>query len=552
MPSPRRILALWFPRLGAERALRQARLTLPGPFATVAEHGAAQVLDSLSTAASAAGLHLGQPLRDAQAICPELLTRPADPPGETAFLAALRRWAGKVSPWVAAQPDNTLVIDLTGCAHLFGGEEAVIALLERDCTDIGLSLQAGLADTLGGAWALAHYAGRTLNPLRSGDAIDQEARATRSRAGKRRHWTRGGTAPRAALAPVAGTRIAPPGRIRQVLAPLPVAALRLAPETEAGLARVGLRRIEDLAGLPRAALARRFGLEVGRRLDQALGREPEPVSPAAPDTVFAVRLTLPEPIGLRDDLIAGIDRLLPPLGDKLAAAGRGARRLQMELLRCDQTRQSFDLGLARPSADPARLRPLLLQKLDAVDAGFGIDVIRLEAVQTEPVHATQHAGHAEASRAAEAARPPTALDDLLGRLGARIGLEAVTRWHPADSHIPEKGATVLAAAWSAPHEGDWPGSDRPRPLTLFPPEPVQARDAPAPPARFRWRGQTLDLAGAVGPERLAPEWWLDDPNWRSGVRDYWRVETADGRRLWLYYAYGGAMSSGWFCQGQFA
>ncbi|MDD9717916.1 DNA polymerase Y family protein [Dinoroseobacter sp. PD6] len=552
MSPARRILALWFPRLGAERALRIARPIEPGPFATVAEQGAAQVLDSLSIAASERGLQPGQPLRDAQAICPALLTRPADPPGEAAFLAALRRWAGKVSPWVAAQPDNTLVIDLTGCAHLFGGEAEVIALMERDCADMGLSVRAGLADSLGGAWALAHYAGRRLDPVRSGDAIDQEARATRSRATKRRHWTRGGTAPRADLAPAEVARIAPPGRIRQALNPLPVAALRLAPETETGLARVGLRRIEDLTGLPRAALARRFGLQVARRLDQALGLEPEPVSPAAPDAVFAVRLTLPDPIGLIEDLTAGIDRLLPPLGDKLAAAGRGARRLRLELLRCDQTRQSFDLGLAHPSADPARLRPLILQKLDEAEAGFGIDVIRLEAVQTEPVQAAQHAGHLEATRAAKAGRTRTALDDLLGTLGARIGLEAITRWHPADSHIPEKGATVLSAAWSAPHDGDWPGSDRPRPLTLFAPEPVHAPQDPTPPARFRWRGQTLELGRAEGPERLAPEWWLDDPNWRSGVRDYWRVETGDGRRLWLFYAHGGALSAGWFCQGQFA
>lgn len=268
MSPARRILALWFPRLGAERALRIARLIEPGPFATVAEQGAAQVLDSLSIAASERGLQPGQPLRDAQAICPALLTRPADPPGEAAFLAALRRWAGKVSPWVAAQPDNTLVIDLTGCAHLFGGEAEVIALMERDCADMGLSVRAGLADSLGGAWALAHYAGRRLDPVRSGDAIDQEARATRSRATKRRHWTRGGTAPRADLAPAEVARIAPPGRIRQALNPLPVAALRLAPETETGLARVGLRRIEDLTGLPRAALARRFGLQVARRLDR--------------------------------------------------------------------------------------------------------------------------------------------------------------------------------------------------------------------------------------------------------------------------------------------
>ncbi|WP_424974942.1 Y-family DNA polymerase [Dinoroseobacter sp. S124A] len=554
MPSPRRILALWFPRLGAERALRHLRLAEPGPFATVATHGAAQVLASLSAGASGEGLQVGQALRDAQAICPGLVTRAADPVGEAGFLDALRRWAGKVSPWVAAQEDDTLVIDLSGCAHLFGGEAGVVALLDQDCADMGLSLRIGLADTVGAAWALAHYAGARAGSTRSGDAIDQEARATRSRARKRRHWTRGGDAPPAgrALSTIPVERIAPPGQTRQALAPLPVAALRLPADTLDGLSRVGLRRIDDLAGLPRAALARRFGLEVGRRLDQALGREPEPVSPVAPDLVCAVRLTLPEPIGLREDLEAGIDRLLPPLGARLAKAGRGARRIRLELLRCDHTRQSFDLGLARPSADPARLRPLLFRKLDEADAGFGIDVIRLEAVQTEPVHAVQHSGHVEAARGAQSAQDSTALDDLIGTLGARIGLEAITRWHPADSHIPEKTASIQAAAWSAPHAGDWPQMHAPRPLTLFRPEPVQAPDQAIPPTRFRWRGQDFKLDNACGPERLAPEWWLDDPNWRSGVRDYWRVETSVGQRLWLYYAHGAGLSSGWFCQGRFA
>ena len=250
MPSPRRILALWFPRLGAERALRHLRLAEPGPFATVATRGAAQVLDALSEGASAEGLQIGQALRDAQAICPTLMTRTADPAGEAGFLDALRRWAGKVSPWVAAQQDNTLVIDLSGCAHLFGEEAGVVALLEQDCADMGLSLRVGLADTVGAAWALAHYAGAQAGSARSGDAIDQEARATRSRAAKRRHWERGGAAP-ALLPPEAGTwpNIAAPGTAYTALAPLPVAALRLSPELVADLGRVGLRKVVQLGSV---------------------------------------------------------------------------------------------------------------------------------------------------------------------------------------------------------------------------------------------------------------------------------------------------------------
>ena len=145
-----------------------------------------------------------------------------------------------------------------------------------------------------------------------------------------------------------------------------------------------------------------------------------------------------------------------------------------------------------------------------------------------------------------------ALVDLIGKLGARLGVEAVTRLHPGASHIPEKAAQTLAAAWSEPHPAPWPASRAVRPLTIFRPEPVGApEDDPTPPARFRWRRRDLATRVAVGPERILPEWWLDDPDWRSGPRDYWRVEVEGGERLWLYFAHGGEMSGGWFCQGAF-
>ena len=556
MPA-RRILSLWFPRLGAERLARLRRGLPEGPLATVTDLPAGQMLVSLSAAAEAAGLTPGQSLRDARAMCPTLATVPRNAAAEAAFLAALARWAGRFSPWVAVEPPAALLIDLTGAAHLFGGEEGVLAEVAGDCARFGLTVQAGIADTPGGAWALARHAAPEGDaPHRSGDAIDQEARATRSRAAKR-HWTKGGSAgarPQAAPAAPAA-RIAPPGRLRQALAPLPLAALRLDEASLAGLARLGLRRVEDILGLPRAALARRFGAGVLRRLDQALGLEPEPVSPRAPAPRFAVRLSLPDPIGLGEDIMAGLDRLLPALCDRLAAQGRGARQVRLTCLRADHSRQVLDFGLARPAADPDRLRPLLMLKLAEIDPGFGIDALRLEAVATEPVHPVQHRGHLEAAAAALERHAPgsavaTALDDLVGRLGARLGMEAITRLAPADSHIPEKAAQVLAAAWSEPTAA-WPARGLARPLVHFPPEPVAAPDAPAPPARFRWRRREIVVARADGPERIAPEWWLDDPAWRSGPRDYWRVEAETGERLWLYHARGGETSPGWFCQGVF-
>jgi len=261
---------------------------------------------------------------------------------------------------------------------------------------------------------------------------------------------------------------------------------------------------------------------------------------------------LPDPIGLESDILAGIDRLLPSLSQRLRDKGRGARRLRLQLFRSDQTMQWFEIGLARPSADPDRIRPLLAMKLAEVDAGFGIDMLRLEAHVTEPLHPHQHRGHLDAAaRATDNLDANTAIDDLIGKLGARIGLQAITRRHPADSHIPEKTSLILAAAWSQA-EYDWPGPAAPRPLTLWPPEPVSAQDCPSLPLSFRWRHRSFATLRAKGPERIAPEWWLDEAGWRTGLRDYWQVTTDSGDCLWLYYAHGGTMSAGWFCHGRFA
>ncbi|MCM2561811.1 DNA polymerase Y family protein [Lutimaribacter sp. EGI FJ00015] len=550
----KRALSIWFPRLGAERLLRVIRAPdWSVPFAVLRDTGQMQVISSLNLAGSQAGLRVGQPLRDALAMCPGLATRLHNTQAEATFLAALRRWATRFSPWVAEQGVDALMLDITGCAHLFGGEEALTARIQDDCARHGLSVRCGLADTPGAAWALARFAGDAPGHSRSGDAIDQEARATRARAVKRRHWERGGTAPLRDAVTIPRPAIAAPGQTRTALAPLPVAALRLEPGTVDKLARLGLRRISDLAGQPRAALARRFGVGLVQRLDQALGAAPEPISPARADTALATRLTLPDPIGLEADILAALDRLLPRLCAMLRDRGLGVRLVRLQAFRADGSMGAIQAGLARPMREPDRIRPLLAMKLDELDAGFGIDMLRLEAVQAEPLHDIAHAGHAVAAQAARGRMAEgTALEDLIGRMGGRIGLEAITRRHPGDSHIPEKGAQVLAAAWSSAHDGLWPSPPAPRPLLMWRPEPVTAPDRPALPVQFRWRRRVYRVARARGPERIAPEWWLDDPDWRSGTRDYWDVVTEDGTRLWLFFAHGAALSRGWFCQGSFA
>ena len=287
------------------------------------------------------------------------------------------------------------MLDVTGCAHLFGGEAGLLARIEAEAAGFGLSLGLGLADTLGAAWAVARYAGAGSWPAHAGDAIDQEARATRSRAGKR-SWT-GPARPAAAVG--AAARVVPPGGTLARIGPLPVAALRLEPAEVATLQALGLRRIVDLVALPRAQLARRAGPGVLARLDQALGRVAEPVAADRPPPVFAVRLTLPEPIGLEADVLAGIDRLLPPLCARLEAAGRGARRVRLTLVRTDGRAERREVGLARPACRPEAIRPLLALRLGEIDAGFGIERLRLEAVAVEPLGGGQSSAEARGRRA---------------------------------------------------------------------------------------------------------------------------------------------------------
>ncbi|MEM9050376.1 MAG: DNA polymerase Y family protein [Pseudomonadota bacterium] len=550
-PACRRLLALWCPRLGADRLCRRG--AAGGPFAVIGETGQARHLAALNAEAETLGLRRGMALVDARAMCPELLTKPADPRADAAFLSTLARWAGRFSPFIAEEggADGTggLMLDITGVAHLFGGEPGLADQIGTALDTFGITARLGLADTPGAAWALARFGGAVPIAAHGGDAIDQEAYATRARAAKRPRDT---DAPQ----PVAGpTRpwIAAPGETLASLSALPIAALRLPPETVSGLARLGLRQITDLVGMPRGALARRFGVETVRRLDQALGAEPEPISPIRPRPDFALRLSLPEPIGLKADIEAGVARLLPPLCQRLEAAGMGARRVLLELRCVDEAMQRIEVGLARPGRDPGRIAPLLVLKLDAVEAGFGIDMLRLSVPAAEPLAMMQHKGGLAAEIEARD-RLATGGGDgfaaLMGRLGARVGLEALQRLHPSDSHIPEKTAMPVAAAFTDPAPG-WPAPAAPRPMLLFPPEPVTVADG-RPPRTLLWRRRRMGIAWAEGPERIAPEWWLDDPAWRSGLRDYWRIETDDGTRLWVFEARGGETAGGWFVQGVFA
>lgn len=482
---------MWFPRLASERWLRIR--PIEGPFALTHRSGNADHLHCLNGVASAKGLRRGMPLADARALCPDLVTRASDLPREGAFLGSLARWMGRYAPWVARDGLDGVMVDLTGSAHLYGGEAALVGDLQARLARAGISAATGIADTVGAAHALARHGGGIAAADTTLDAIG----------------------------------------------PLPVAALRIDSDTAATLARLGLRTIRDLVLVPRAPLARRFGPALMLRLDQALGQVSEPVSAETGPPHFAVRLTLPEPIGLVTDVEAGLQRLLDRLCETLDLHGMGARRLRLELRRVDGGEVALEIGLARAMRDPLRILPLFRAAIAEVEAGFGIDRMRLVGALTEPMPAVQLSAAQEKGQ--------DKLADLVTRLGNRLGFENVLRLLPADSHVPERSYLIAPMTFSAAEPEGWPITDR-RPLTLFPPERIDAMGA-EPPARFRWRRMAMVTGRATGPERLTPEWWFDDPAWRSGLRDYWRVETREGRRLWLYHT---PQSPAWYVQGEFA
>jgi protein ImuB len=348
-------------------------------------------------------------------------------------------------------------------------------------------------------------------------------------------------------------RFAPdlPDRGQQDLAPLPVAALRLEPDTEAGLRRLGLKTIGQVRALPRAQLARRFGQRLLLRLDQAAGDVEEALAYRRAPQPFFARLAFVEPIAAPEDLARAAGDILAKLCAALEARGSGARRFTVTFHRVDGKPLALTAGTALAGREPERLARLFAPKLETVDPGFGLEAVTAEADLVEPLAPSQ-----TPLAGAAAAKAESGAADLVDRLKARLGEAAVWRAEVKESWVPER--TVEHAQPFAPRSGRRWDPARPRPLRLFErPEPIEAI-APVPddpPRQFRWRGRLLRVRAAEGPERIAEEWWRR-PIEAAGparVRDYYRVEDADGRRYWLFRAglYEPGQPSRWFVHGLF-
>lgn len=337
-----------------------------------------------------------------------------------------------------------------------------------------------------------------------------------------------------------------PGGARRAIAELPVAALRLTPAVCDTLHRLGLRRISDLIALPRAPLAARFGGDSLRRLDQALGREDEPISPRHPVPTYLARRIFNQPITETERL--PLRMLLDELCHRLEADRRGLRQAHLTLFRVDGAGRRLTVGTARATRDAAHLARLLATRLEGFQCGFGVEAMTLAAGQTECQPTVQPAllgaPGEEASLAA-----------LVDRLANRLGPGRVFRMVARASHVPER-AVVRIPAMAPPVASSW-RREICRPPRLFPrPESIEATAMvpDAPPVRFRWRGRAYRVVHASGPERLAAEWWHMAAFDSHDYRDYYRLEDTDGTRFWVYRQgpYGGDRQAAWYMHGLFA
>lgn len=578
----KRFVSVWLPDWPIERLRRDEPSSVPAdrPLALVhaGPHGLA--ITAANASARAAGLGPGLSLADARAMYAGFLTRPAEPARDATALVGLAHWCARYGPSRNIDFDSAqatlrdtsgpveagthgLWIDITGVAHLFGGEAALLGDLTARLARLGITARSGLADTAAAAFALARYATDRTQPF----------------------------------------AIAGAGETGVALAGLPVAALRLAPQTIALLHRLGLRRIGQLYDLPRAALARRLR-PVGRsrapgrrksswshdaqaeavllRLDQALGLALEPRAGLPEPADHAARKLFCVPLATAEAISAAIADLAALLCAALASAGLGARRFRLTLCRTDGSHAGAEIGTSRLCRDPGHIGRLFAERLGAIDAGFGIEAAVLGAGGVHPFCPSQIA-----LGAATGSGPCSDVADLIDRLSNRLGEGAVLRLGVCASHVPERVAIRLPAleAGSSKQVPDPPPGSMevpplpPRPLFLLPsPEPIAAiAEIPdGPPLHFTWRRVRRRVVASEGPERIAPEWWRTHTGpgphaaaapgigrTRAGqklprTRDYYRVEDTEGTRYWVFRDglfgddEGVASPPAWFMHGLFA
>jgi len=507
--AKRRYLALCFPLLPADRLARSIRMgsTKAGfppdaPFALVEKQKGAMRLAAVNRAALALGLAPGLSLADARARLPDLGVADLDPRADADWLERIADGCDRYTPMVALDPPDGLILDISGCAHLFGGEAALRQDLVARLKHLGMHVCSALADTPDAAHALARHGDRPLGTL-------------------------------------------------------PVEALELDPEESVALRRAGLKRIADLSARPSQLLSARFGEEAADRLARIAGGHDIRITPRRPEAALVLERRFAEPIGRTEAALAAIEQLAGQAARRMEEAHRGGRRFEAQLFRTDGLVRSLRIETGLPVREVSLLMRLFNERLetlaDPVDPGFGFDLVRLSVPLFEPLAPLQLPLEGGALAEGELAQ-------LLDRLSTRLGRGRVRRLAPRDSHIPEQASLAFpaieagpAGAWPAPMPGEPPL----RPIHLFdPPQPIEviASVPDGPPRQFRWRRGLHEIVLAEGPERIGALWWRRADN--GGLaRDYYRVEDRQGRRFWLFRhgLYGReAANPAWYIHGLFA
>jgi protein ImuB len=527
-------LAVYLPWLPAERLIRTRVAPPDAAFALVEKQKGAMRLVAVSQAAHLMGLNAGLALADARARVPDLAAYDYDGAADTVMLEQLAEACLRYTPKVMLTLPQGLLLDITGCAHLFEkGESELAADLQYRLTGGGYTASLAFSASSDAAMALAIY------------GLDE-------------------------------------GQVAR----LPVSALRCDPAVHHALRRAGLTHIRDLASRPRTVLASRFGEKVTHQLARLLNEVDSPIIPrrSRPEILCEVRFA--EPIGHTESVRSAMAELAVDAIRQLSERGEGARAVEVALYRCDGVVSRLGIETAAPTRDVALIMRLFAERIDALrdplDPGFGYDHIALHIRAAEPLNADQSDFESSAAKAREE------LAALLARLATRLGPECVTSWQMLDSHVPE-GVFMDGAAINSglcKHRSPEPvepqategerrlAEKRPstgsglrfnftepnpptRPLLLLdPPEAVDAiAEVPdGPPYRFRWRGSQHRVAQHEGPERIVMPWWDGRRKEARLTRDYYRVEDDTGRRFWLFRhgLYEEKPDPDWYVHGLFA
>jgi protein ImuB len=503
LPLRKRYMALCLPRLAIDRLNRLADTPITQPLALTRRARNRVSLVAVNDAAEGFGLQPGMVLATARAICSDLDVREHDPAADATLLERLANWAGRYSPSLALDGPDGLIIDITGCAHLFEGEAPMLNAAVYGLRQFGFSCLGAIADTPGAASALARF----------------------------------GSTP-------TGTTLAAANQTGPALHILPVSALRLDAGTVESLHLMGLKTIGDLCTLPRASLASRYGLELATRLDRVLGLSPDPITPRPHKKPLREQIRFPEPIATAASIAQAVTVLLERLCQHLQATDQGARRLRLQCIRADNTSQHLEIGTASPNRTPAHLLHLFAEKLGQIEPRHGIDAIELSAPVVEAFTAQQdgirlHLERTDGSQASTPDRPAGDLAVLIDNLENRLGPKTVGLFKPAASHLPER-----AQSWHPASEirarnqtASWPAMSE-RPLQIFKspqalPHFSQSTEDHAP-AHIHCQGRDHHVRRAWGPERISANWWRQDRNWQNGARDYYRVQVETGQQFWIY------------------